>query len=211
MSRLGLAVMAVAAASVGLLLSGCSADAPARPLSRTAQADAYYHSLDGRWEVLEQRYPGAVRPREGALAVSDGSRWQQRVQLCQVLRINVAATHDGLDETGSIAPGTRLYDLATFACQQSYVTTATLDSFLSPQQASALYDYDVGFLAPCLVQAGMPVGDAPSRSRFVRDYARGRVWTPLDGTKLNPLEQATAQGLLAQRCAPVPAWMRSAR
>lgn len=102
--------------------------------------------------------------------------------------------------------GTGLQDLGTLACSWQYPDPRQAALYFSESQLGAIYDYDRGFLQPCLVAAGIRITPAPAREAFIAGGGTfySTVWNPYFGSI--DQQRALADKKLQQYCPPWPEW-----
>lgn len=192
------------------LLTGCAC-APAAPLSDRGRMTIYRESIDRTWDQLHEEYPDAVRPPVDIQVTRAGQTWAGKVNACLAARdvpgVTVSATRGIFVQSGAaLWPNdSEAVDVAIFACTAPYPTTDELAELLSDAQLSALYDYYVTFVEPCMLGAGHRVTGTPSRARFISDYYTRISWSPSNYAYLG----RPSVDALARRCPPKPAWLSS--
>jgi hypothetical protein len=197
-------VLAVAVIAASLGLSGCAA-APAKPpLTASERGRLRAELLDRMWSAVRLQYPGALRPEIGSTLLVADRDWDGDVGDCMQARgFTVTRASEGVNGTGGIVP--QAYAVADYTCSAQFVTAGTVSTLLSDRQYTALRDYYIGFVRPCLLNAGARSAPPPSGSGFVGDES-SRGWNPYQQIWASSLSSEAVQ-YLQRRCPPAPAWL----
>jgi len=187
-----------------VVLSGCSAATPVDPLTPDQSGRLRAQLLDRMWAKVRVQYPGVLRPEIGSTLLVPDREWRADVSDCmQAKGFTVTRQSEGTELSGGIDPES--YAVADYACSGQFVTAGTVSTLLSDEQYSALRDYYVGFVRPCLLSAGAPSAPPPGESGFVGDEST-RGWNPYQQIWASPLSKDAVQ-YLQRRCPPVPHWL----
>ena len=212
-----------------LVLSGCASPAPIDPLTPSQRGRLRAQLLDRMWAKVRVQYPGVLRPEIGSTLLVADREWRGDVSDCmQAKGFTVTRQSEGAMPSGGIDPES--YAVADYACSGQFVTAGTVSTLLSDEQYSALRDYYIGFVRPCLLSAGARSVPPPGESGFVGDQSGGNARGDADRGDAesggddtvsdastrgwNPYQQIWASSLsddavryLEQRCPPVPHWL----
>jgi hypothetical protein len=177
-----------------LLLTGCAGSDPhPTPLSTKAKVVLYE-------KVMAEEWNSGPQPDLTVRTVSTGSQWVLDIAGC--LREQGApdftVTPNGritVDEGLTGAAEAR----AVFVCRAQHPRTQDLAGFLSDSQASALYDYDIDWLQPCLASRSIHVAPPPTRREFIDNYNTAH-WSPYDSVHAGAV-------VIPRECPELPFWL----
>ncbi len=185
-----------------LLLSGCAAGpTPEDP----ADVELYLQSrLDTAWQETTGRTTDRPSTAAVQLVLPDG--WPYVMNRCMVESGFDGYSYEpkvGFSNAGAGRSATGAEGLAWYRCSVSFPEIGDNDTPLSATELDALYAYYTAILEPCLLIAGSPEGDAPTREQFL-DGEEGQPggWNPYLSIEL-PASSSIVDSLL-HRCAAYP-------
>jgi hypothetical protein len=198
----------VAALAVAILLSGCvqsSAGADASPLSALQRAIIRNSILDSKWSQVAADYPEAIRPAVTMSPTVADHDWAPAIVKCLRSGGIMAHTENGEPIYGSAGQSPLEVAVLYYSCGAGHPSESQVASHLTRAQSSALYDYYLRVVRPCLLTAGAPTPASPDRSA-VASIAGLAGWNPYQVIWTSAMP-ATTQTYLEQRCPPTPAWL----
>ena len=185
-----------------LLLGGCTAaPTPEDP----ADVELYLQSrLDTAWEQSTGRTTDRPSTAAVQLVLPDG--WPYVMNRCMVESGFDGYSYEpklGFSNAGARRSATGAEGLAWYRCSVSFPEIGDNDAPVSGTELAALYEYYRAILEPCLLIAGSPAADVPTREQFL-DGGEGQPggWNPYLSIEL-PASSSIVDSLL-HRCAAYP-------
>ena len=208
MVRLRGVVAALSALAVAAMLSGCvapSSGGDAGPLSPLQRAIIRNSILDSKWSVVAAEYPEAIRPAVRMAPTVTDHDWAPEMVKCLGTAGIVAYIQNGVAVYGSAGQTPLEVAVRYYACEAGHPSESQVASHFSASQSTALYDYYLRVVRPCLLAAGAPSPASPDRSA-VASLAGLAGWNPYQVIWTSSMP-ATTQSYLEQRCPPIPTWL----
>ena len=211
-------VFAASIAVVSLLaLVGCAGTDP-HPvaLGTEQQVRLYERANTAAWGALSAEGAAGESPDLRVVAISDGSRWTGNMSGCLENRgvVSFQVAEDGTVTLSRLDQDNGFGKLSIFICHAQYPRHQDLSLFLSPSQASVLYDYYVDSLQPCLLTKGHEIATPPTRKHFLEQVSTSARWSPYIAIVArhalsNTLSDSSGLAALKTLCPPYPAWLTS--
>ncbi len=203
------AIAAIAASLAGVVLvSGCvsgRAGAGADPLTDVQRATIRAAILDSSWSRVAAEYPEAIRPRVTMAPTVPDHGWARAVVRCLREAGIVASVEGGVPVYGSAGQSPLEVAVRFYACEAGNPFESEVASYLSARQSSALYEYYLRVVRPCLLAAGAPSPASPDRSAAA-SLAGLAGWNPYQVIWNSRMSNA-ATAYLERRCPPTPPWL----
>lgn len=196
-------------------LVGCASTDPHPVALDTAQRVRLYESEQASdWRALVVAGAADSSLDLRVVAVSDGSRWTGNISECLESRgvVSFQVAEDGTVTLSRLDQDNGFGRQSIFICHAHFPRTQDLSRFLSPSQASVLYDYYIDSLRPCLLTKGHGISTPPSRKRFLEQVSTSDPWTPYVAIVArhalsNTLADQSGLAALRTLCPPYPAWL----
>lgn len=202
--------------AVGLLLAvsgvgivGCSAATPkVVALSGAERVVMANRFANNEWANIQSQsqYPDSPRPLSGPTRLLKGLARADALLRCAEDQGLTGAVVDasGLLTVDRIGEGIASQNLGMLACRWQYPDPHSVALYFSASQLGAIYEYDRGFLQPCLVAAGIRVNPAPTREQFITQFYSS-TWNPYYSNI--DQQRALADKKLQKYCPPWPEWV----
>ncbi len=198
-ARVRLAV-AVAAA---LLLTGCVTvvEPPPGDMTVAERDQALADFMDYAWQITE--LDDALRPVDPEVEFIAPNEWGPALATC----MNDKGYPSYSGEANFLSSGHTVEPdenerLSLFLCSVGHQVDPLTYEPLNDAQRDFVYDYYQRSLVPCLLRAGVPVIDPPSRELFV---ANSTAWNPYLMLPDDVLAALLDDGEVIARCPPDPA------
>ena len=201
----------IATVCVAVSLTGCMAEPAAPPGISSGDRDAYRDQvIADQWSWVELTTP-QDEPALPDTHYVKSAEWPDLMNSC----IADAGIKDSENYAVYTAEGSRSgwspdargdrTQIANFVCQARYMVDPAEYGVMSKEEASAMYDYYVTWLTPCLQMRGYAVTDTPSRPAFMKSTS----WSPyLQLIALEGKGQLPNADEIAAACPPYPKWSK---
>jgi hypothetical protein len=203
------AIAAIAASLAGVtLLTGCvtvTARATVEPLTDVQRATIRAAILDSKWSEVAAEYPEAIRPEVTMAPTVADYDWASAVVLCLKSVGIVAYIENGAPIYGSAGQTQLEVAVRYYWCEAGHPSESQVASYFTPTQSTALYDYYLWVVRPCLLTAGAASPPSPDRSA-VASLAGLAGWNPYQVIWTSRMSPA-ATAYLERRCPPTPPWL----
>ena len=189
-----------------LALTGC---APGTTSEDPADVELYLQSrLDSAWQETTGRTTDRPSTAAVQLVLPDG--WPYVMNRCMVESGFDGYSYEpkaGFSNAGAGRSAMGAEGLAWYRCSVSFPEIGDNDTPVSTTELDGLYEYYTAIVEPCLLIAGSPAAEAPTREEFL-DGGEGQpgAWNPYLSIAL-PASSSIVDALL-HRCAPYPASQR---
>lgn len=208
MVRLREVVAVVAAMALTVLLSGCMTvrvGAVADPLSGGQRAIIRSTILDSKWSQVAAEYPEAIRPAVTIAPTVADHDWAPAMVECLRSSGIQAYIENGDPIYGSAGQSPLEVAVRYYSCEAGHPSESQVASHFTAAQSTALYNYYLRVVRPCLLTAGAPTPASPDRSAAA-SVAGLAGWNPYQVIWTSGMP-ATTLAYLEQRCPPTPAWL----
>jgi len=203
--HLGVEVIAIAAAAISLVLTGCvpTREIPSGEMSDEDTQLVLERNMNWFWEELQ--LDDAKRPPDPTVEYIAPDQWATVLSQCMTDR----GFDDYVESGGGLQLGNYLADeeesIAWYLCQSTYQSDPREFGGFNTSQLEYLYDYNRDILVPCLEGHGINVDTAPPRSQAARIDGDSVGWSPyyfLRST-FDPLNDAQDRRIY-EACPPFP-------
>ena len=174
------------------------------PLTDSERFARYDRELDARWDATSELFPDVPRPAIQPVVSPSAERWALGINDCFADR-GIVSRITPLGETSFAIPAGTIdadFAITEFVCTARFPRPGAFDYYLSDSERSALYDYYVGVLVPCLALHGFTVTAAPDRAAFVSFPGDGVAWIP------TPVQPVADRFAVERACPTEPSWQR---
>jgi hypothetical protein len=185
MRNLHVPMMIAIAASLGVLIVGCTAPGTGvaerrrPPAAATEGGPSIDTVLAESRQRLLAKFPQAQIPEvEFVRYISQDEYGEVRAECLTALGFPTAAHDDGGFGGSFTRDQAEAHAVADYTCEVRFPLDPKYTAPLTNAQLVALYDYYVNELTPCLESAGESVGPPPSESVFIEGYSGSDPWTP---------------------------------
>ncbi len=194
-------------AAVGLL-AGCTAGTTpgrASPISEQQRTTIRTAIVDGLWAQVAAEYPEAIRPRVTVASTVPDHNWAPVIVRCLKSAGIVAYVVKGVPIYGSAGQSQLEVAVRYYSCEASHPSESQVAAYFTPALSTALYDYYLRVVRPCLLTAGAPSPASPDRSAAA-SLAGLAGWNPYQVIWTSNMPRRT-QSYLESRCPPTPVWL----
>jgi len=190
------------------MLTGCASatsETVTSPLTGPQRASIRSTILDSKWSQVAVEYPEAIRPEVTMAPTVPDHDWATAMVLCLKADGIVAYISNGVPIYGSAGQTPLEVAVSFYFCEAGHPTESQVASYFTPTQSTALYDYYLRVVRPCLLAAGAPSPASPDRSAAA-GLAGLAGWNPYQVIWASGISAQT-QTYLERRCPPTPTWL----